>query len=191
VPPPASTSETGGLPAFIRQDRPSCGETPALRPTLIETLERGLRRALQGLAVLAAVCLVGTMGIQVFMRYVLRSSLMGSEELSVLFGLWLYFTAFALVSVDNQHIRGGFLLALLPDPVRRAVDRLFLLACAVICGYFFWLTMDYVQFIADTDRRSTFLRWSTVIWVASLVLGLLVSTAALALRGLAPTRGRR
>lgn len=142
-------------------------------------------------ALLSAVGLVATMGGQVFMRYVLQSSLMGAEDLSTPFGLWLYFGGFALVSAENQHIRGGFLLGLLPRAASAALERVFLVACAAMAAYFCWLALDYLQFIVDTNRRSTFLRWPSAIWITSLVVGMALSAISLLLHALETDRGNR
>lgn len=147
-----------------------------------------LRSALNVIVIVSIVGLAGTMTLQVILRYLLQSSLMGVEEMSTLFGLWLYFAGFALVSARNQHIRGGFVSGLLPDRVRAVIERVFVLACAAICLYFLKLSLDYTQFILDIGRRSTFLRWPTAIWVASLNLGLFLSAVTLAAQALAPAR---
>lgn len=154
----------------------------------IFVLQDWIRRALMAVALLSAAGLVVTMGGQVFMRYVLESSLMGAEELSTLFGLWLYFGGFALVSAENQHIRGGFLMVILPEAVRNALERFFHITCAAIAAYFFWLTLDYAQFIIDTDRRSTFLRLPSALWIMSLAIGLALSAFSLLLHGLGSSR---
>lgn len=147
-----------------------------------------IRRALNVIVIASVVGLAGTITIQVILRYVLQSSLMGVEEMSILFGLWLYFCGFALVSAHNQHIRGGLLTGFLSARAQEIVDRTFSLACAVICLFFFILSWEYTEFILDVNRRSTFLRWPTVFWVASLNLGLLLSVITLTIQAISPTR---
>lgn len=151
-------------------------------------VNRWIRRLLRVVVVVSIVGLAGAMAIQVFLRYVLQRPLMGIEELAVLFGLWIYFAGLALVSVSNLHIRGGF-IALSNSPSGQAiVDRVYLAICALICLYFLWLSLEYTQFVYEVNRRSTYLRWPTVIWVASLNLGLCLSAIALAIQAIVPDR---
>lgn len=146
-------------------------------------------RALLGAVLVASIFgLAATMTAQVILRYLLQWPLMGVEEMSTLFGLWIYFSGFALVSVNNQHIRGGFLGGLLSERMQAAVDRAFLAACAAICLYVFILSLDYAHFVWSVNRRSTFLRWPTMLWVASLNVGLFLSVVTLTLQALFPGR---
>ena len=150
-----------------------------------------MRRLLAALVIVSAVGLAGTMTVQVVLRYLLQVPLMGVEEMSTLFGLWLYFAGFALVSVNDSHIRGGFFSAFLSARAKDRLDRLFLLACAGLCVYFLLLSLDYTQFVFDVNRRSTFLRWPTVIWSASLNLGLALAAVGSVLQALDPARRAR
>ncbi len=152
----------------------------------LQGLERGLLRLLQGLLVLSVLGLTGVMTLQIVLRYLLESSFVGVEEISTLFGLWLYFVGLAVVTARNEHIRGGFVASLLPPVGRVILERCFAIACAAICAYFLTLAIDYAGFIGDNGRRSTFLRWPSVIWAVSLCLGLALSAMLFLLRGLAP-----
>lgn len=143
-----------------------------------------LMAVLEWLVVLSAAGLVTTMTLQVILRYVLRSSFLGVEEICTLFGLWLYFSGIALISARDRHIRGGFLLSLMPQHVQAVLLRLFAVACALICAWFFLISVDYLQFMGETGRRSTFLRLPSGLWVASLSMGLLLSAVAFAIRSL-------
>lgn len=156
----------------------------------LSSANRWLRGALNAVVIVSIIGLVGTMTVQVFLRYVLQASLMGVEEMSTLFGLWLYFAGFALVSAHDQHLRGGFVSMLLSERAHAAMKRLFMIVCAAICLYFLSLSIEYTQFVLDVNRRSTFLRWPTAIWVASLNLGLLLSFVTLTIQALTPNRGR-
>jgi TRAP-type C4-dicarboxylate transport system permease small subunit len=112
---------------------------------------------------------------------------MGAEEMSTLFGLWLYFAGFALVSVNDGHIRGGVSLPLSAS-AKAGLDRLFLLACAGLCVYFLLVSLEYTQFVLDVHRRSTYLRWPSAVWIASLNLGLALAAVGSVLQALDPAR---
>jgi TRAP-type C4-dicarboxylate transport system permease small subunit len=142
------------------------------------------------IVVVSVAGLASTMTVQVILRYLLQSSLMGVEEMSTLFGLWLYFAGLALVSAHNQHIRGGFVTSILSERTQDVMDRVVLWLCAAICLYFLVLSLDYANFVYQVNRRSTFLRWPTILWVASLNLGLLLSVMTFVIQAISPA-GRR
>jgi TRAP-type transport system small permease protein len=152
----------------------------------LSTVNGWIRGVLSGVVVISVVGLTVTMTVQVILRYFLQWSLMGVEEMSTLFGLWLYFSGFALVSVQNQHIRGAFIT--MSEHAQDITDRVVLSICALICLYFLVLSLDYTSFVFDVDRRSTYLRWPTVLWVAGLNLGLLLSAITFSIQAIIPSR---
>ena len=155
--------------------------------TLVARVNAWVRRLLAALVIVSVVGLTATMAAQVVLRYLLHLPLMGAEEMSTLFGLWLYFAGFALVSVDDGHIRGGFSLPLSAS-AKAGIERLFLLACAGLCVYFLLISLEYTQFVLDVNRRSTYLRWPSAVWIASLNLGLALAAVGSVLQALGPLR---
>jgi TRAP-type C4-dicarboxylate transport system permease small subunit len=152
----------------------------------LSDLHRLLVGIFNTILVLSVLGLAGTMAVQVFLRYVLQSSFLGVEEISALFGLWLYFAGLPLVTANDQHIRGGFLLSALPPRVSFILNIVFAVACAVICAYFFIISVNYLTFIFEANRRSTFLRWPSFLWAASLSVGLAVASLMFVIRALQP-----
>jgi TRAP-type C4-dicarboxylate transport system permease small subunit len=152
----------------------------------LDALGRWLSRALAAAIAASGIALAATMTAQVVMRYGLRSSLLGFEELTTLFGLWLYFTGFAYVSLHDQHIRGGLLVSYMRPQAVAALRRLFSVLAALICLYFFALSLQYLAFLASVDRRSTYLRWPSLLWIASLNVGLLLASLSHAIRAVRP-----
>ena len=92
----------------------------------------------------------------------------------------------ALVTARDQHVRGGLIQEVLPPAVRRALAGALLLLSTAICAYFFVLSLDYLAFLYEGNRRSTFLRWPSFIWAASLSLGLGLSALISLLRAIRP-----
>ena len=62
-----------------------------------------------GVSVVAALALLVMIGYEVFARYVLRSSLMGIEELMLFPIIWLYMLGGANASYEKSHIECGIL----------------------------------------------------------------------------------
>ena len=154
----------------------------------VVSLQRWLVRVLNALVALSVAGLAGIMTLQVFLRYVVESSFLGIEEVSALFGLWLYFMGLALVTARDQHVRGGLNQDALSPRARQVLGTVLLLISAGICAYFFVLSLDYLAFIYEGNRRSTFLRWPSFIWAASLSLGLGLSALISILRAIRPYR---
>ena len=154
----------------------------------LSTVNGWIRGVLSVVVIISVMGLTGTMTVQVILRYFLQWSLMGVEEMSTLFGLWLYFSGLALVSAHNQHIRGGLITSALSDRAQNITDRIVLAVCALSCLYFLILSLDYTRFVFEINRRSTYLRWPTVLWVASLNLGLLLSVITFAIQAMVPSR---
>lgn len=154
----------------------------------VVSLQRWLVRVLNALVALSVAGLAGIMTLQVFLRYVVESSFLGIEEVSALFGLWLYFMGLALVTARDQHVRGGLIQDALSPRARQVLGTVLLLISAGICAYFFVLSLDYLAFIYEGNRRSTFLRWPSFIWAASLSLGLGLSALISILRAIRPYR---
>ena len=154
----------------------------------VVSLQRWLVRVLNALVALSVAGLAGIMTLQVFLRYVVESSFLGIEEVSALFGLWLYFMGLALVTARDQHVRGGLIQDALSPRARQVLGTVLLLISAGICAYFFVLSLDYLAFIYEGNRRSTLLRWPSFIWAASLSLGLGLSALISILRAIRPYR---
>jgi TRAP-type C4-dicarboxylate transport system permease small subunit len=156
----------------------------------VVALQRWLIRVLNVVVALSMIGLAGVMTLQVFLRYVVESSFLGIEEISALFGLWLYFLGMALVTARDLHIRGGLIAQALSPGGRRALEIATLLLGAAICFYFFLLSLEYLVFIYEGNRRSTFLRWPSFIWSASLSLGLGLSALLSVLRAIRPSSAK-
>jgi TRAP-type C4-dicarboxylate transport system permease small subunit len=156
----------------------------------LQTVSRWLSVAMAALMAASGLALAATMTAQVIMRYALKSSLLGFEELTTLFGLWLYNCGFAYVSLHDQHIRGGLLTGYLPPVAVAALHRLFSVLAAIICAYFFVLSLHYLDFILGVGRRSTYLRLPSVIWILSLNLGLGLAAIAHLIRSILPVRAQ-
>lgn len=131
-------------------------------------MTRLIGRIARILMVASMLGLAVTMVVQVVLRYVLNQSLMGVEEISILFGIWIYYIGFVVVTVDNEHIKGGVFRAA-PGSRRFVIaSALSSALCLAICLVFLKMSFDYNLFIAEIGRRSTFLRWPTLLWTGVL-----------------------
>ena len=140
---------------------------------------QGLAKVEEGFAWLqrAAIIVVGLglaflMVVQIVLRYGLEKPFLGIEETSVLLGLWLYFLGAAYVTRQEAHIKGGVASLVIKNPVTlewiRLVGTLLCLAATCIFTYYAY---NYAAFTFNIGRKSTYLSWPAIIWVASMLFG--------------------
>ena len=98
----------------------------------------GLVRALEGLAALLLLALVGVTAIDVVGRYLLNAPLAGAFELTELMLGALVFAALPLVSRLGGHVEVDLLVAVLPGPLTRALGAVAAALSALVLGYFAW-----------------------------------------------------
>ena len=75
----------------------------------MKKLGKTLIQVQYGASIVAALMLLVMIGYEVFARYVLKSSLMGIEELMLFPIIWLYMLGGANASYENSHIECGIL----------------------------------------------------------------------------------
>lgn len=116
--------------------------------------------------------LTGMMAVAVFLRYVLDQSLPAIEEISILIGVWLYFTAMISVTRERGHLTGGILdLFSLSDRTRRQIKTFNDLVGLCVISVFAWYAWKYFAFTLKIHRSSTNLGWPTALWVVSALFG--------------------
>ena len=145
-------------------------------------MEAAFERIVSALCTACGLCLAALMFVQVVLRYVFASPLVGIEELSLLFGAWFYFLGIACVTRNRAHIRAGILAMLVssPNAVRRVRLAMTLLSAAA--GLLFaWYAVRYALFELETGRRSSYMRWPKAWWSASLLVGFSLTAASMAL----------
>jgi len=97
-------------------------------------------RLLRGLSDLVALfcrviivgCVVATVIVlftQIVLRYVFQTGLPWAEELAVTMCAWIVFVGAGLGLREGYHVRLSFLMAWLPDPAARFVERLIQAVC--------------------------------------------------------------
>ena len=75
----------------------------------MKKLGKTLIQVQYGASIVAALMLLLMIGYEVFARYVLKSSLMGIEELMLFPIIWLYMLGGANASYEKSHIECGIL----------------------------------------------------------------------------------
>ncbi|MBM3491000.1 MAG: TRAP transporter small permease [Alphaproteobacteria bacterium] len=163
---------------------PFAEQTPigyGLGPTL-DRIEGAATSVLRALCVTAAFALAFLMVAQIIMRYWLHKPFLGIEETSVLLGVWIYFLGAAYVTRLNGHMRGGVAQLIFKQARTLAIVHLFAeVVCLAVTLVFGYYISDYAIFTIQSNRRSTYLGWSSGFWVGSLWLGLILMAIYFAL----------
>ena len=117
----------------------------------LKKLEKGLANLQYGVAVMCAFCLLAMIGYQVVARYVLKTNLMGIEELMVFPMIWLYMLGGANASFEKSHIECGILTLYIKKErsicIFEAVKRTL---CAVILAWLCYWGIFYFSYSLKT-----------------------------------------
>lgn len=90
------------------------------------------------LATLLFMLLTILLFMQVFSRYVLNSSLTWTEEVSIIFFVWMTYFSISAATLKRKHIRMDFVLVRLPFRLKKIGYIFSNLMCILFFGYFLW-----------------------------------------------------
>ena len=117
----------------------------------LESLERGVVRALEVLLTLSFFVIAGMVLLLVVLRYVFSSTIVGGNEFTA--HLFIYTTALgAAVSLARgQHIAISVVVDSLPALARRAIDAVGILLIAALHGGLLWLSLGWIRQVGSFD----------------------------------------
>jgi TRAP-type C4-dicarboxylate transport system permease small subunit len=104
----------------------------------LEAVKRRFDKILNWFAVILFLAVFLTVLLQVFMRFVINSPLVWSEELSRYLFMWICYIGWCFSARNGTHIRIGFVAERLPEPVQRAIDIINILLTLIFAGILFW-----------------------------------------------------
>ena len=103
--------------------------------------------------IMAETIVVGFM--QVFYRFILKSSLSWSEELLRFSFEWVVFLAASIAVRENGHVSVSVLVDLLPKTIRRVIAIAGSILCVGFCLAITYYGIDLVKMQIATNQRST------------------------------------
>lgn len=124
------------------------------------------------------VLIVAVMGIQVIMRYVLRSSLVWAEELSRYLFIWFVFMGLSYGIRQDIHIKVDIIETVFPKTKRILSvlqDAVFLLFCV----YMLWPGYKVIAMLVDSGQKSPAMGLPMYLVYISLLGGVLLAIARL------------
>lgn len=131
--------------------------------------------------VVSGVCMavmVVAIGMQVFNRYVLDSSLVWSEELGRYLFIWSVYVGCGYAMRENRHLRVTALAQFSPPAVRKGLDAFSQLMTLIFCGFALVWGARMIGFLHGTGQEAPALE-IPIYWV---FLALPVGMALMAIR---------
>lgn len=141
---------------------------------LFERIYRGVNRILNLVGVVLFILIFSVVLLQVFMRYVLGSPLVWSEELARYLFIWVSYLGWVFASRGGTHIRISAFFNTLPPQVQRRVrigNQFLILVFALVLG---WLGYQMVLKNLDVPTITLFFPYSVVYLVVPIASILIV-----------------
>lgn len=129
----------------------------------------------------SCLCLAGmvlVIGMQVFNRYVLGSSLVWSEELGRYFFIWAVWVGCGYAMRENRHLRVTALALFVGPRLRLVLDAFAQVMTLVFCGFAIFWGLEMVAFLTRTGQQAPALE-IPIYWI---FLALPVGMAFMAVR---------
>lgn len=117
-----------------------------------ESVSRIFAKVSAVLIVVLASCLIGSLLISVFFRYVVGQALSWPEEISLILFAWLVLLAGSLGVREEFHVRLTIIAGRLPGPARRVLDQAIVL---LVIGFGAILVYSGYDLIERTARHLT------------------------------------
>jgi len=121
---------------------------------------RGTTRVMRTVLIISGACLILLVGMSVFLRYVLHSTFVGTDDLIILFSIWLYWMGGAYGSYENSHISADLTNVFIKsDKLKKYVNIVVKLITAIIAGVFaYWSIFKYALWNFQAGTVTTGLR---------------------------------
>ncbi len=150
----------------------------------MKRVERLLADILEGVVACAFLTIFALVVIQVFLRYVLNTSIIGANEVIII--LFVYTTSIggALAAGRREHIALTFAIEMLPEPLRKLMARVSFLLVAFINGVMAWFSLHWIGITGDYLMPSTGLTRSVA--QNSIPLGCCLAALYCLVKALAP-----
>ena len=137
-------------------------------------LWRMLDRLMSFRLIASSIILTLTIGICVFVRYILHSDIYGSDEIITLFALWLYWIGAAYGSLEDSHITADMLDLFIKNPkilwIKTIFVKGFTTATAAILAY--WGVGKYLVFNIQNFGYTTALKMPMLLTTSAISIGL-------------------
>jgi len=121
---------------------------------------RGVASFMRVALVICGACLIILVGMSVFLRYILHTSFVGTDDLIVLFAIWLYWLGGAYGSYEGSHISADLTNVFIKnEKLKSRINIVVKLITALIAGVFaYWSIAKYAIWNIQAGTTTTGLR---------------------------------
>lgn len=126
----------------------------------IRRIDKGYSITVRGVLIFLMTAIPIISGMEVVFRYILRSPLIGSNEILVLFEIWLYFLGFASAARERSHITARVVEGLIKTS--EGIARLRMINAFIgtfICSYMVYMAWDYFEYSARVSKTTSIIRY--------------------------------
>lgn len=130
----------------------------------------GIAKALNVIAVISSVVVVGLMFFLVVARYLLGLSVVGLHELIMLAAVMLYMIGAIISSQRREHLTVDWIAANITDPRKKAMHALLIAVLTIVVTCFF-IVWAYYMFTWGMKRPQTTPAYQIPLWIPQFSIG--------------------
>jgi len=129
-------------------------------------IDKAFDRAMRAMEILLAMALVFAVALNfanVIGRFLLQTSLIGSEEIQVFILIYIAFLGAAIATWRNEHLRVDVVVLRLPRVARNLLQAGELVVLAVLAGFVAFNSFNYARQMLEIGRKSDMI--SLPMWI--------------------------
>lgn len=137
-------------------------------------LWKALTQIMSIILIVCGGCLVLLVGVNVFLRYVLKTSYAGIDDVLLLLSIWLYWIGGAYGSYEDSHISGNLTNLIIKNQrTRQYVNIVVRLITTIVSGVFaYWSIFEYALWNIQAGTVTTGIRLPHIVINIALTIGI-------------------
>lgn len=160
-----------------------------MRRIIVSDLWAWIITANRWIVIISSLVLVSLICLQIILRYIFRSPLLGLEEIAIMVVPWLWFFGIAFASLKGFHISGGFPVE--RQSIQNILRVVYPFVCVIVTLVFCYLTYQYCYWVAKEGVKSIALVIPWIYTVLGVFLGLMFNAVYLISEAVAKLRAFR
>lgn len=147
------------------------------RDTFFTRLWRGSGHAQRGILIALSIMIILDVFIEVVLRYVFQHPILGTDEIAILLGIWIYFFGAAEATRTKTNIEGGLVGSVI---TRRSyikwINRVVPLVTVAVCLLFCYFAAVYSIWLIENNVTYTAIVFPKIYGEVSMLLGAVLIT---------------
>ena len=142
---------------------------------LVKYLDRVLAYSQRSILIIGSITVITTISLEVVTRYCFGAPIWGMEEMTGHTAVWLYMIGAAYGTFDRSHIKAEFIHLIIKNPrILRMFRVLTTCISTVVCCFMIVWSYNYVQWSLMRHEVTPALRWPTVYFQISILIGFIL-----------------